>query len=154
MIDDPKLRQDERLKVFITFCLDYKKVINNFIRANQQILNDSLKNVILKVPAVLDFDSKRLLLRSELKRGARPLIQKSKNQSLLDVIIIEILEDKIELAPRDECDTTFLDGGRRTRRASDETPAPGEREIYGSDLKRIKEQRIKELSALLNPTKK
>ena len=33
-IKDEFVRKDERLKVFITFCLEHKKVINSFIRAN------------------------------------------------------------------------------------------------------------------------
>jgi hypothetical protein len=49
-IKDENVRKDERLKVFITFCLEHKKVINSFIRANQQVLNESLRNVIIKVP--------------------------------------------------------------------------------------------------------
>jgi acyl carrier protein len=34
-IKDEKAREDRRLKVFIKFCLEHKKVINAFIRANQ-----------------------------------------------------------------------------------------------------------------------
>ncbi len=86
----------------------------------------------------------------ELKRGARALVPRDKGMTLMQVIVKEILEDRIDLSPRSEVDTTFLDGGRRSRSTDDE----GDRQIYGSDLKRIKEQRIKELSALLNPTKK
>jgi hypothetical protein len=33
-IKDPKAKEDERLKVFIKFCLEHKKIINSFIRAN------------------------------------------------------------------------------------------------------------------------
>lgn len=87
----------------------------------------------------------------ELKRGAPPLVKKDRNATLLDIIVTEILEDKIDLAPRDECDMSLLEGARRVRRTEEST---SDREIYGSELKRIKEQRIKELSALLNPTKK
>ncbi|MEE8142808.1 MAG: hypothetical protein V3T77_06885 [Planctomycetota bacterium] len=86
----------------------------------------------------------------ELKRGARPLVEMDRNSHLVDIIVQEILQDKIELAPLEECDTSFLEGTRRVRRDQSD----GEREIYGSDLRKIKEQRIKELSALLNPTKK
>lgn len=67
-IKDEHAREDERLKVFIRFCLEHKKVINSFIRANQQVLNDSLRNVIMKVPMILDFDNKRLLFRSIIKK--------------------------------------------------------------------------------------
>jgi len=49
-IKDEKARNDQRLKIFIKFCLEHKKIINSFIRANQQVLNDSLRNVIMKVP--------------------------------------------------------------------------------------------------------
>ena len=70
-IKEEKIREDERLKRFIKFCLVHKKVINSFIRANQQILNDSLRNVVSQVPQILDFDNKRLLFRSELKKMKR-----------------------------------------------------------------------------------
>ena len=86
----------------------------------------------------------------ELKRGSRPLVSNYDHKNLLQIIVDEILQGKIELAPREECDMSLLEGIKRIRKEDGET----DREIYGSDLKRIKEQRIKELSALLNPTKK
>ena len=46
-IKEEKIREDQRLKVFIKFCLEHKKVINSFIRANQEVLNDSLRNVVI-----------------------------------------------------------------------------------------------------------
>ena len=91
----------------------------------------------------------------ELKRGARPLVDiRDPKKNLMKVIVQEILEDKIELGERDEVDTTFLDEVARRRAADSGSGEGSEREIYGSDIKKIKEQRIKELSALLNPTKK
>ena len=33
-IKDANIRKDEKLTIFITFCLEHKKVINSFIRAN------------------------------------------------------------------------------------------------------------------------
>ena len=92
----------------------------------------------------------------ELKRGARPLVEvRDPKKNLMKVIVEEILQDKIELGVREECDTTFLDEVARRRAADAAAGGEGaEREIYGSDIKKIKEQRIKELSALLNPTKK
>lgn len=64
-INDKHAREDQRLKVFIRFCLEHKKLINSFIRANQQVLNESLRNVLMKIaPQILDFDNKRLLFRS------------------------------------------------------------------------------------------
>ena len=48
-IKDKHAREDQRLKVFIRFCLEHKKLINSFIRANQQVLNESLRNVLMKV---------------------------------------------------------------------------------------------------------
>ena len=86
----------------------------------------------------------------ELKRGSRPLVQTEDNKDLLNIIVQEILQGKIELAPAEECDMSLLDGIKRMRKVEGDS----EKEIYGSDLKRIKEQRIKELSVLLNPTKK
>lgn len=91
----------------------------------------------------------------ELKRGARPLVEmRDPKKNLMKIIVQEILQDKIELGERDDCDTTFLDEVARRRAAEQPSGEGAEREIYGSDIKKIKEQRIKELSALLNPTKK
>jgi hypothetical protein len=70
-LKDEHAGSDQRLKIFIRFCLGHKKVLNSFIRANQQVLNDSLRNVIMKVPQVLDFDNKRLLFRNQLKKQQR-----------------------------------------------------------------------------------
>ena len=81
------MRKDDRLRVFITFCLEHKKVINSFIRSNQQILNDSLRNVIIKVPQVLDFDNKRLLFRTQIKK-----IQKKYRMNYFD---IEVKRDQV-----------------------------------------------------------
>lgn len=33
-IKDERTRNDKRLKIFIKFCLEHKKIINSFIRAN------------------------------------------------------------------------------------------------------------------------
>ena len=33
-IKDERTRSDKRLKIFIKFCLEHKKIINSFIRAN------------------------------------------------------------------------------------------------------------------------
>jgi len=88
----------------------------------------------------------------ELKRGARPLIETDNPRDLQAVVIQEILQDKITLAERAECEPGFLEDARRLGpRTGDEKG--DDKEIYGSDLKRIKEARIKELSAFLNPTK-
>ena len=85
----------------------------------------------------------------ELKRGAKPLVE-TDGTSLQQIVIQEILQEKIELAPREECGSGFMEDARRiTEKPKEED----DKEIYGSDLKRIKEARIKELSAFLNPTK-
>ncbi|MGA1202875.1 MAG: DNA-directed RNA polymerase subunit omega [Planctomycetota bacterium] len=106
--------------------------------------------LILKVGGKLRLTSlmqKRLV---ELKRGARPLVEVENPRDLQDVVIHEILEDKIELADRAECQPNFMQDVRRLGKADEQGD---DKEIYGSDLKRIKEARIKELSAFLNPTK-
>ena len=87
----------------------------------------------------------------ELKRGSRPLVDVENPKDLQSVVIQEILQDKIELADRAECDPNFMQDVRRLAPA--EESKTEDKEIYGSDLKRIKEARIKELSAFLNPTK-
>ncbi len=107
--------------------------------------------LILKVGGKLVLTSlmqKRLV---ELKRGARALVEVDNPKDLQSVVVQEILQDKIELAARVECDPNFMEDARKLAPVDEKTGE--EKEIYGSDLKRIKEARIKELSAFLNPTK-
>ena len=87
----------------------------------------------------------------ELKRGSKPLVEVDNPKDLQNVVVQEILQDKIELAERAECEPGFMEDARRLSKPGDEKGE--DKEIYGSDLKRIKEARIKELSAFLNPTK-
>ncbi len=103
----------------------------------------------------------------ELRRpGARPLIEvdEDSRRDLHRIVIEEIRQDKIELAPREEVgysleeEKLLLDKETRTTAAAAAASADGDKtestaEIYGSDIKKIKEQRIKELAQLLNPKK-
>ena len=95
----------------------------------------------------------------ELNRGAPPLIP---TEGELEgdhrrIACTEIIEGKIELAPAGE-----IQAPKPPPPAVPEPePAPesGESasepsgEVFGSDIKKLKEQRIKELAALLNPKK-
>ena len=102
----------------------------------------------------------------ELNRGAAPLVEFEDNDEpttgaayLKQIVIKEILEGKIELAEREELDQALQEA------VSDDKPEDAEgsegegdedgdgTEVYGSDIKKIKEQRIKELAALLNQKK-
>lgn len=95
----------------------------------------------------------------ELNRGERPLIELEDDDRLDNrrIACREILEGKIVLAPRAEIEH-IKEERRRQVETGDEAAAPQEEgeggERYGADLKKIKEQRIKELSQLLNPEKK
>ena len=92
----------------------------------------------------------------ELNRGAPPLVALADEpeQDLRRVACTEILEGKIKLGPREEIEYVQED-----EKPIPEPEAPVEEkkeespEIYGSDIKKIKEQRIKELAQLLNPKK-
>ena len=97
----------------------------------------------------------------ELNRGSPPLVEFEDNEepALRDIVIKEILEGKIELAPREELDHALQEAGS-TEKPGDADASGGEGdeddeggEVYGSDIKKIKEQRIKELAALLNQKK-
>jgi len=46
-----------------------KKLINVFIRVNQQVVNVQLKNLVVKIPQILEFDTKRLIWRVMLKKA-------------------------------------------------------------------------------------
>ena len=97
----------------------------------------------------------------ELNRGSPSLVEFEDNEepTLRDIVIKEILEGKIELAVREELDHA-LQEAVSTEKPGDADASGGEGdeddeggEVYGSDIKKIKEQRIKELAALLNQKK-
>tara|TARA_B100000809_G_scaffold212367_1_gene216308 strand:- start:1335 stop:1706 length:372 start_codon:yes stop_codon:yes gene_type:complete len=94
----------------------------------------------------------------ELNRGAPPLVEFEDNDepSLKQIVIKEILEGKIELAAPEELDQALQEAVIADK-PEDGEGSEGEGgeggEVYGSDIKKIKEQRIKELAALLNPKK-
>ena len=97
----------------------------------------------------------------ELNRGAPPLVEFEDNDepTLKQTVIKEILEGKIELGERDELDqalqeAVIADKPEDAEGSEGEGDEDGEgTEVYGSDIKKIKEQRIKELAALLNQKK-
>ncbi len=98
---------------------------------------------------------------AELNRGALPLVEMENAQEpdLRSVVIKEILDGKIELAPMEELDHA-LQEAIPTEKPEEAEAAEGDgdeegegNEIYGSDIKKIKEQRIKELAQLLNQKK-
>ena len=97
----------------------------------------------------------------ELNRGAAPLVEFEDNDepSLKQIVIKEILEGKIELAEREELDqalqeAVIADKPEDAEGSEGEGDEDGDgTEVYGSDIKKIKEQRIKELAALLNQKK-
>ena len=97
----------------------------------------------------------------ELNRGAPPLVEFEDNDepTLKQTVIKEILEGKIELGEREELDqalqeAVIADKPEDGEGSGGEGDEEGEgTEVYGSDIKKIKEQRIKELAALLNQKK-
>ena len=97
----------------------------------------------------------------ELNRGAPPLVEFEDNDepTLKQIVIKEILEGKIELAEREELDqalqeAVIADKPEDGEGSEGEGDEEGDgTEVYGSDIKKIKEQRIKELAALLNQKK-
>ena len=86
----------------------------------------------------------------ELNRGAPPLVKVERHErNLRRIVCQEILEDKISLADRDPEGYTLLEEQARIESVAQALPAKEESgEIYGSDIKKIKEQRIKELAQL------
>ena len=97
----------------------------------------------------------------ELNRGAPALVEFEDNDepTLKQIVIKEILEGKIELAKREELDqalqeAVIADKPEDAEGSEGEGDEDGDgTEVYGSDIKKIKEQRIKELAALLNQKK-
>jgi DNA-directed RNA polymerase subunit omega len=89
----------------------------------------------------------------ELNRGARPLV-KADGKSLRQIVYEEILQEKIQLVPREEVGYTLEEEAKGQIQVGLASPSTTEEpEIYGSDIKKIKEQRIKELAELLNDQK-
>ena len=97
----------------------------------------------------------------ELNRGAPPLVEFEDNDepTLKQTVIKEILEGKIELGEREELDqalqeAVIADKPEDGEGSGGEGDEEGEgTEVYGSDIKKIKAQRTKELAALLNQKK-
>jgi DNA-directed RNA polymerase subunit omega len=90
----------------------------------------------------------------ELNRGAPPMVKLDPDErSLRSIVCREILEDKIVLAFRDDMGLEVPESKPEMLETTENDSAPKEDggEIYGSDIKKIKEQRIKELTQLLNP---
>ena len=50
------------------FCDDNKKLLNNFIKQNPSLLNESFSTLIKKYPFLIEFDNKKLYFRSEIKK--------------------------------------------------------------------------------------
>lgn len=87
----------------------------------------------------------------ELNRGAPPLVPVQPGErDWKKIAFREILEGKLVLAPTEEAE--YLPDAEAARALASGGGEKG-KEVYGSDLKKIKEQRIKELSQLLNPKK-
>lgn len=90
----------------------------------------------------------------ELNRGAPPLVEPESAEDLRRLVCREIMADKIKLSPPEEI--VELQQEEPSFPEPEAEPSSEERteesgEIYGSDIKKIKEQRIKELAQLLNP---
>jgi DNA-directed RNA polymerase subunit omega len=117
---------------------------------------DTEENLVKKVGgkfALTALFQKRMV---ELNRGAPSMVKlEGGRRDLRRVVCREILEGKIELAPRETASYSLEEEKARIESAAipEAVKAEESPEIYGSDIKKIKEQRIKELSQLLNPKK-
>jgi DNA-directed RNA polymerase subunit omega len=91
----------------------------------------------------------------ELNRGALPLVRVEPGErNLRSIVYREILEGKITLSAIEEVEYEKTpEQGEIEAGATESPPKEEGGEIYGSDIKKIKEQRIKELAQLLNPKK-
>jgi DNA-directed RNA polymerase subunit omega len=93
----------------------------------------------------------------ELHRpGAKSLVKiEGDRKDLKRIAIEEILQERIELALREEVGYSLEE--EKLLLEKEKSPADeeekGSSEIYGSDIKKIKEQRIKELAQILNDKK-
>lgn len=93
----------------------------------------------------------------ELNRGVKALVEPDrpaprpsgppKPQELVKLIVKEILADKIALVPKSELDATIEEAAEALQKGG----AP-EVDIFGEELKKIKEERLKELTTILQPS--
>jgi DNA-directed RNA polymerase subunit omega len=91
----------------------------------------------------------------ELNRGAKALVEYDgtvphsagplKPQELVKLIVREILEDKICLTLKTDIDMTLQEEAQKKA-------GQPEVDIFGEELKKIKEERLKELTTILQPT--
>jgi len=90
----------------------------------------------------------------ELNRGAKPLVEvenaeelrsagPANRRELMRIIIREILEDKIALAPKDEIERSFEEEAAQLKEGK------SVEESFGEELKKIKQERVKELTGFL-----
>lgn len=96
----------------------------------------------------------------ELNRGAPPLVEiEGPDVSPRQIVYQEIYQGKIELVDREDLERELEGEKRRIESAVQAAPAAKEEsegegsDVYGTDIKKRKEQRIKELAQLLNPKK-
>lgn len=89
----------------------------------------------------------------ELNRGAPFLVPVDPaERNLRKIAYREILEGKIELASPEDLEFARTQEPEQVEAPSEGAPEGGKgSEVYGSDIKKIKERRIKELTKLLNP---
>lgn len=58
----------KRFQAIMSFFIQNRKLINRFIQLNAQVINKELIQVALMTPQILDFDTKRVIWKTELKR--------------------------------------------------------------------------------------
>ncbi|MGE4631415.1 MAG: hypothetical protein AAEJ47_00080 [Planctomycetota bacterium] len=133
-----KIEQESRIRCLLSTGSGMEALVLDVDIEDQLVLKTGGK---LQLTALMQ---KRIV---ELKRGARPLVEIDSND-LQEIVIQEILQDKVELGELEVAETSFLADARKLSGEGDSE----EKEVYGSDLKKVKEERIKELSQFLNPT--
>lgn len=57
-----------RFRTIMVFMVENKKLINRFIQVNHSVINKELIQLAIMLPSVLDFDTKRVIWKTELKR--------------------------------------------------------------------------------------
>ena len=92
----------------------------------------------------------------ELNRGAKPLVEvESANayaagppsrQELIRIIVREILDDKIAWAPKGEIELSLEEEAAKLKEGGE-----GTSDVFDEELKKIKEERLKELTTMLQP---
>jgi hypothetical protein len=67
----------ERVRELLEFFLEHKTLINKFIHYNLSAIDQQFQSLVVLIPEIFEFDSKRLLWRACIRRHVKKQIRDS-----------------------------------------------------------------------------